>query len=214
MNRSRTLLLSLTLLALSAIHAHAQCTTTLGPCVFPTASCAYVNLGTSSSYFGGHTLDLFYFDSSVECAALPGNGVSDVQTVHATAVLRWTPGGGPATVTGGPVVLTIHLVGGPPVDPRPVSLELLAMDLSGVPIPGGVLARESPATASPGQAMVHEGPPGTFTIDSFFDVFTEISLDGGQSWLPPSGSQHLALIPGPPLPARAATWGAVKAIYR
>jgi hypothetical protein len=214
MKRPRTLLLSFVLLASGAIHAHAQCTTNSGPCVFPPGSCAYVLSGAGSGYFGGHKLDLFDFESSTDCAALPGNGVSDVQTVHATAVLRWTPGGGSPVIAGGPVVLTIHLVGGPPVDPRPVSLELLALDLSGVSIPGGVLARESPTRASVGQGTVHEGPPGTYLINSFFDIFTEISLDGGQSWVPSVDSQHLALSQGPPLPARPSTWGAVKAIYR
>jgi hypothetical protein len=45
-----------------------------------------------------------------------------------------------------------------------------------------------------------------FAIDSFFDVFTELSLDGGMSWIPnsapngygPDGSTHVDLyVPEP-----------------
>jgi hypothetical protein len=51
-------------------------------------------------------------------------------------------------------------------------------------------------------------------VTSFFDVFFELSLDGGQSWSPASSAAHIVLEPAPPLPARPATWGSVKAAYR
>ena len=58
------------------------------------------------------------------------------------------------------MILAIRVVGGPPVDPRPFRLELLAMDLSGVAIPGDVCVRESPVLASLGQGQADDGLPG------------------------------------------------------
>ena len=34
-----------------------------------------------------------------------------------------------------------------------------------------------------------------FRIDSFFDVFTELTLDGGQSWTPGGSPMHLTGVP-------------------
>jgi len=34
-------------------------------------------------------------------------------------------------------------------------------------------------------------------ISSFFDVFTELSVDGGQNWIPASGPMHTVAIPEP-----------------
>src|SRR5205814_171456 len=45
-------------------------------------------------------------------------------------------------------------------------------------------------------------PDGTYAISSFFDIFTEVSTDGGQSWLPSQSlPAHMALTKGgqPPL---------------
>ena len=57
--------------------------------------------------------------------------------------------------------------------------EILSMDLSGdvggIPIE----IRESPSLPSPGETRVEDIGGGEFRIDSFFDVFTELSIDGG-----------------------------------
>jgi len=55
---------------------------------------------------------------------------------------------------------------------------------------GPVMIRESPTKASTGKtSIIPLGPGGSgpYHIDSFFDVFTELSLDGGQSWIPKAG---------------------------
>ena len=55
------------------------------------------------------------------------------------------------------------------------------------------MIRESPTLQSVGQTTV-QPVPGGFRIDSFFDVFTELSVDGGASWIPASGGPtHVAL---------------------
>ncbi len=73
--------------------------------------------------------------------------------------------------------------------------EMLQLDISGGTLPGGVMVRESPSKASLGRTSVRAtggaggaggagGGNGGFAISSFFDVFTELSVDGGATWTP------------------------------
>jgi hypothetical protein len=75
--------------------------------------------------------------------------------------------------------------------------EMLSMNLSGnVPMP--FLIRESPTLQSLGVTNTTPIGGGQFLINSFFDVFTEISLDGGASWMPSTtGPGHVTLVPEP-----------------
>jgi hypothetical protein len=80
---------------------------------------------------------------------------------------------------------TAHVVGSAPVGPEPriFDMEVLSFDISGVY--NGVspfLIRESPTVASTGQTTMESLPGGQYRIDSFFDVFTEMSVDGGSTW--------------------------------
>ena len=67
--------------------------------------------------------------------------------------------------------------------------EMVQMDLVG----GGGMVRESPTLPSLGHTTVTDLGGGSYHIDSFFDVFTELSLDGGQTWIPAQGSTRLDL---------------------
>ena len=68
--------------------------------------------------------------------------------------------------------------------------EMLALNLGGLPF--GAMIRESPTLASTGGHTIMDPPPaGIYHIDSFFDVFTELSLDGGASWIPSTGPVHI-----------------------
>ncbi len=81
--------------------------------------------------------------------------------------------------------------------------EMISMSLTGQ-APGGppIVVRESPTLPSPGQIVVTDLPNGTFQIDSFFDVFTEISVDGG-SFVPAEGPMRLVMDAALPEPATA-----------
>jgi hypothetical protein len=81
---------------------------------------------------------------------------------------------------------------GPPTQPIPI--EMLQMDLQGGSLPAGVMLRESPTRASQGVATF-QGGAGGYMVSSFFDVFLEISLDGGQSWTPAPQQLRLELVP-------------------
>jgi hypothetical protein len=76
------------------------------------------------------------------------------------------------------------LLDAPPV--HTYATEMLTLNLAGLPF--GAMIRESPTLASTGGETVIDTP---FHIDSFFDVFTELSLDGGASWTPATGPVHI-----------------------
>ena len=65
------------------------------------------------------------------------------------------------------------------------AVEMLSLEAS---LPGGVMLRESPTKASLGQTKRSAAPLGGYRISSFFDIFTELSMDGGKTWTPASGS--------------------------
>jgi hypothetical protein len=205
-------LLALCAMCAFAAPASAQFCDTNQSCFFPPGPCAY--LGTEHVVFpNGWQLTYLDFENSLDCPALPPIGGSANLLDHSTFVLKLQDGG-TTTLMGGSALMTMHVFVVPPnVNPREVDLELLALDLTGS-FPAGVRLRESPSLASPGHMQQTEGPPGQFHITSFFDVFFELSLDGGQTWSPALGPMHTVLSPAPPLPAHGATWGGVKAIYR
>ena len=57
--------------------------------------------------------------------------------------------------------------------------EILSMSLSGDVGGISIEIRESPGLPSPGHTAVTDVGGGQFQIDSFFDVYTELSIDGG-----------------------------------
>ena len=76
--------------------------------------------------------------------------------------------------------------------------EMLALNLSGGTLPPGVMIRESPTLQSTGHTKTTSIGGGLYQIDSFFDVFTELSIDGGQTWMPSTnGAGHVTLVPEP-----------------
>jgi hypothetical protein len=75
--------------------------------------------------------------------------------------------------------------------------EMLSMNLSGSSPFGPYLLRENPARASLGQTSISDIGGGLYHIDSFFDVFTELSVDGGATWMPSDSSSHVDLNPSP-----------------
>jgi hypothetical protein len=74
--------------------------------------------------------------------------------------------------------------------------EMLQLDISGGTLPAGVMIRESPTLQSTGQATV-TNIGGLYQIDSFFDVFVELSLDGGQNWAPADRAESFTATPEP-----------------
>jgi len=76
--------------------------------------------------------------------------------------------------------------------------EIVSMSLSGDVGGMPVLIREDPSMASTGQTSISDLGGGLYHIDSFFDVFTELSVDGGGTWTPADGPVRMELVPDPP----------------
>jgi hypothetical protein len=88
-----------------------------------------------------------------------------------------------------PVVVQVDDLGGGMFD-----TEMLQLDLAGGDLPPGVMLRESPTLPSRGGVQIDQAADGTYRIGSFFDIFVEVSLDGGQNWLPGQGPGRVELI--------------------
>ncbi|MCX5684554.1 MAG: PEP-CTERM sorting domain-containing protein [Planctomycetota bacterium] len=113
-------------------------------------------------------------------------------------------GGGTFTpMSASSVPSTIRITGGASGGGvRSFDTEMLSLNISGGTLPAGVMIRESPTLASNGQHSITDLAVGTYQIDSFFDIFTELSVDGGASWMPAQGLQgpsamHVVLTPEP-----------------
>jgi hypothetical protein len=95
-------------------------------------------------------------------------------------------------------VQTVSLNKGPSDTTGTFATEMLAMSLSGEgPTPPFVMVRESPTLPSLGQTRITDIGGGLYHIDSFFDVFTELSFNGGANWLPSVGATRVDLVPEP-----------------
>ncbi len=91
-----------------------------------------------------------------------------------------------------PLVLLLVLVAPAAAGTFTVPAELVSMTGTTT----GVLIRESPTHTSTGQATINDLGGGNYALTgSFFDIFTELSFDGGQSWLPSACQAHEQDIP-------------------
>jgi hypothetical protein len=81
-------------------------------------------------------------------------------------------------------MVSISLATSPSVSSAPTlyDTEMTQLDVTG--LPNGLLIRESPTLPSRGGTAIDRLSDGSYRIGSFFDIFTEISTDGGQSWSP------------------------------
>ncbi|MSU62609.1 MAG: hypothetical protein EXS31_09455 [Pedosphaera sp.] len=115
---------------------------------------------------------------------LPQPGVQPIAvTVPVTGQLNVTGGSG----NGGNINLISY------------NTEMLSLDIAGGNLPPNIKLRESPTLPSTGRTTIESLPGGQFGISSFFDIFTEISLDGGQSWSPAQSPLRLELQPVTPV---------------
>ena len=97
----------------------------------------------------------------------------------------------------GPVQVRTKNIAGSASRTGTFQTEMLSMSLSGLVGTIPVQVRQDPNRPSLGATTITDLGGGQFQIDSFFDVFTELSVDGGSSWIPSTGSTHMGLVPEP-----------------
>jgi PKD repeat protein len=162
----------------------------------PPLSGGYFSLPSSSATFapGVVVKDVVHrqFDQSFP---LPAPGASAVHSCGSLMdFMLSTDGGATFTPTTTPAALTFRITS--LVDSgttRYFDTEMLALDITGGGLPAGVMIRESPTRASLGRTSLRSLVTEQSMIDSFFDVFTELSTDGGQTWSP-AVSGHITLV--------------------
>lgn len=101
--------------------------------------------------------------------------------------MTWAPAG--AT---GPTTVSIQHVSDSGTT-RSFDTEMLQLDLSGMSPIGPFMLRESPTRPSTGKTTSGPAVGGGFSVDSFFDVFLELSVDGGASWIPAQQTTRVEL---------------------
>ncbi len=138
------------------------------------------------------------FTASVPPPPTPGDSLTHTfgsqveMEVSMDGGVTWLP-----YVSGG--FTQVHIVNnGPEGGDILYGTEMLALNIGGGTLPAGVMIRESPTKASTGQTRI-ETIPGGYMIDSFFDIFTEVSTDGGITWHPSSTPMTMALTVDPEL---------------
>jgi cysteine-rich repeat protein len=75
--------------------------------------------------------------------------------------------------------------------------EIIAMSLTGDIAGMPVIVRESPSLSTLGQTTITDLGGGLYEIDSFFDVFTELSLNGGAFVAQSAGPSRVVLVEPP-----------------
>lgn len=127
----------------------------------------------------------------------PAPGMQQVYTFGSLVEFEVSTNGGSnwsqANAPGNTAVLVRASQFDPPT--RYFDTEMLSLSISGGTLPAGVHIRESPTKQSMGRTSITNVPTG-YTIDSFFDIFTEVSLDGGANWSP--SQSYARMILGPP----------------
>ena len=73
--------------------------------------------------------------------------------------------------------------------------ELATFELGGSSAPAGVMIRESPTLASAGRTTITALSGDQYRIETYYDVWLELSIDGGGTWHPADNAVHMTLGP-------------------
>ncbi|MBN2474624.1 MAG: hypothetical protein JXB62_08445 [Pirellulales bacterium] len=171
--------------------------TTLGdPGMFPVVNSQYVSsthVTFGDLHAGIHSVTLSVPDQENPMPLPPAGETVEVNSFFDVFFVYQGPGDvEPLEISlpGVPVRMMITNVTDQTTDGEQVfETEIVSMVLAGNPLPGGVMLREAPRAESEGGHTVRTNLGGEqFSVDSFFDVFCELSIDGGQTW-------HVADVP-------------------
>ncbi len=125
-----------------------------------------------------------------------GSG-NEIETFDSTLEGQVDLGVGPVPVTlSGPVEVVTFGKTGNTTGTFPTEIVSMSLtgDVGGIPIE----IRESPSLPSTGQTSITDLGGGLWQIDSFFDVFTELSVDGGPFQPQTNGPGRMVLVPTDP----------------
>jgi hypothetical protein len=126
----------------------------------------------------------------------PPPGSPRTHNFSSTVELEISTDGGsswqPAVVSNAPVSVVISYLSDDGSGVTNYSTTMTNLVLSGGGLPANVRIRESTAVPSSGMTTIRPWPGG-YMIDSFFDIYTEVSTDGGGTWMPATNVAHVEL---------------------
>lgn len=123
----------------------------------------------------------------------PAFGSTQTQTFDGQADFWCAVGGGAYTKMRAPYTMTFSISNIREFSGKTIyELQVSQLDIMGGDLPLAILIRESPSMVSQGSICVIVGGNNETKLYSFFDIFTEISTDGGFSYFPAgNGPGHL-----------------------
>ena len=168
----------------------------------PPVADRYLSTAGGQAAFTGIVIREVKLDHFTQAMPPPPPGGSQVQATGATVSFMISTNGGVSFAPGSaPASMSFNVASY--VDQaatRYFDTEMLQLDISGGSLPAGVRLRESPSKASTGRTSIRQ-TAADYRISSFFDVFTELSVDGGATWAPTAAAPlKLVLEKSPPAP--------------
>jgi hypothetical protein len=140
----------------------------------------------------------YFFDHCFLPSGPPpvGNGAEQVEDVFdSTVQTTLTPRrGGPAFCAHAPAHVTVRVrfrrkQGNTWI----YDTNMTQLDIKGGNLPPGAQIRASPTKPSLGETRITTLRNGSFKIESFFDINTELSMNNGRTWLPANAPGHVSL---------------------
>ena len=133
----------------------------------------------------------------------PPPGATNMESFGSTVDFKYSSDGGKTYQQfSGNANCTVKVVGmGPNGNDQVFQTQMLQLDLGGGNMPPNMKLRISPDTNTPSMGQTVITPNGSdFMISSFFDIFVDLSLDGGNTWMPTSspGDMELHIDPANP----------------
>ncbi len=129
------------------------------------------------------------------CFASPVNvGDSSIHSFSSTAIAEVHVFGGPTFMMNAPAQVTVEVVLLSNVgNLRTFTNEMFQLDIAGGNLLPTIMIRESPVKASTGVTTIEDAGNGDFYINSYFDVWTDLSMDSGTTWIPCDTSGRMTL---------------------
>jgi hypothetical protein len=172
----------------------------------PPVNGAYVATGPAAAVYSGPGLTITLqnvIDTSFSNIQHVTSGANELETFNSSATGDISFNGGPlvpVTLSGPVETETFGKIG---VTTGTFNTQMLSLDLTGSFAGHSAELMLDPANATTGQTTVSDVGGGNFQITSFFDVFTELSLDGGP-FIPQNNGPSLLTLQNMPEPSGVA----------
>lgn len=164
--------------------------------LFPSPESFGMRHGGETRYAGGLVIRDIEWRGGTNSYSPPSTGTPQIQLYSLVVNLQISIDGGVTFVhRRAPAVAQVAVLRSVAPDPvETFDTEMLQLDISGGDLPPLVLVRESPTLASRGGVTMELMQGGNYRLSSFFDIYTEISVDGGATWAPGNAPTRVTIV--------------------